>query len=76
MPPVLALAFGLIGGAVLLRWCIKEVQRVMPIQKITEVLQRVNTDLDTVRGNPADPVDRETLPTLKRDPQSGEYRPS
>ena len=63
MPPVLALAFGLIGGAVLLRWCIKEVQR-------------VNADLDTVRGNPADPVDRETLPTLKRDPQSGEYRPS
>jgi hypothetical protein len=63
MPPVLALAFGLIGGAVLLRWCIKEVRR-------------VNTELDTVRGNPADPVDRETLPTLKRDPQSGEYRPS
>ena len=63
MPPVLALAFGLIGGAVLLRWCIKEVQR-------------VSADLDTVRGNPADSVDRETLPTLKRDPQSGEYRPS
>ena len=63
MPPVLALAFGLIGGAVLLRWCIKEVQR-------------VSADLDTVRGNAADPVDRETLPTLKRDPQSGEYRPS
>jgi len=61
MPPVLALAFGLIGGAVLLRWCIKEVQR-------------VSADLDTVRGNAADPVDRETLPTLKRDPQSGEYR--
>jgi hypothetical protein len=63
MPPVLALAFGLIGGAVLLRWCIKEVQR-------------VSADLDTVCGNPANPVDRETLPTLKRDPQSGEYRPS
>ena len=63
MPPVLVLAFGLIGGAVLLRWCIKEVQR-------------VSADLDTVRGNPADAVDRETLPTLKRDPQSGEYRPS
>lgn len=63
MPPVLALAFGLIGGAVLLRWCVKEVQR-------------VNAELDTVRGSPADPVDRGTLPTLKRDPQSGEYRPS
>jgi hypothetical protein len=63
MPPVLALAFGLIGGAVLLRWCVKEVQR-------------VNAELDKVRRNPADPVDRGTLPTLKRDPQSGEYRPS
>jgi hypothetical protein len=63
MPPVLALAFGLIGGAVLLRWAVKEVQR-------------VNAELDTVRGNSADPVDRGTLPTLKRDPQSGEYRPS
>ncbi len=63
MPPVLALAFGLIGGAVLLRWCFKEVQR-------------VNAELDNVRGSPVDPVDRDTLPTLKRDPQSGEYRPS
>ena len=63
MPPVLALAFGLIGGAVLLRWAVKEVQR-------------VNAELDTVRGNPADPIDRAALPTLKRDPQSGECRPS
>jgi hypothetical protein len=63
MPPVLALAFGLVGGAVLLRWCIKEVQR-------------VSKELDAVRGNPGDPIGRETLPTLKRDPQSGEYRPS
>jgi hypothetical protein len=62
MPPVLALAFGLIGGAVLLRWAVKEVQR-------------VNAELDTVRRNPADPIDPGTLPTLKRDPQSGEYRP-
>ena len=62
MPPVLALAFGLIGGAVLLRWAVKEVQR-------------VNAELDNVRGNPVDPVDRDALPTLRRDPQSGEYRP-
>jgi len=63
MPPVLALAFGLIGGAVLLRWCVKEVQR-------------VNAELDNVRGNAVDPIDRDALPTLRRDPQSGEYRPS
>jgi len=63
MPPVFALAFGLMGAAVLVRWCVKEVQR-------------VNADLDEVRGHTAaEPIDRGTLPTLKRDPDTGEYRP-
>ena len=63
MPPVFALALGLMGGAALVRWCVKEVQR-------------VNADLDDVRA-PAtiEPIDRNALPTLKRDPASGEYRP-
>ncbi len=63
MPPVLALALGLMGAAVLVRWCVKEVQR-------------VNAELDNVRGAaPVEPVDRDALPTLKRDPETGEYRP-
>ena len=63
MPPVFALAVGLVGAAALVRWCVREVQR-------------VNPDLDNVRGRAAvEPVDRETLPTLKRDPDTGEYRP-
>ena len=63
MPPVFAFALGLIGAAALARWCIKEVQR-------------VNADLDEVRSRPAaEPVDRNTLPKLKRDPATGEYRP-
>jgi hypothetical protein len=63
MPPVFALALGLMGAAVLVRWCVKEVQR-------------VNADLDGLRGRTAvEPVDREALPTLKRDPDTGEYRP-
>lgn len=64
MPPVIAFAFGLMGAAALLRWCVKEVQR-------------VNAELDDVRGARAsvEPVDRATLPTLKRDPGTGEYRP-
>jgi hypothetical protein len=63
MPPVFALALGLMGAAALVRWCVKEVQR-------------VNAELDEVRA-PAtvEPVDRGALPTLKRDPHSGEYRP-
>jgi len=61
MPPVLALALGMFGAAALVRWCAKEVRR-------------VNTDLDRVRAA-AEPVDHNTLPTLKRDPRTGEYRP-
>lgn len=33
--------------------------------------QRVNDELDRARAEPA----RETLPVLKRDPVTGEYRP-
>ena len=63
MPPVFALALGLTGAAVLVRWCVKEVQR-------------VNAELDELRDRPAaEPVDRDALPTLKRDPQTDEYRP-
>jgi hypothetical protein len=63
MPPALALALGLIGATAVVRWCFREVQR-------------VNAELDEVRaGSKIDPVDRDTLPTLKRDPATGEYRP-
>jgi hypothetical protein len=63
MPAALAFAVGLVGAAALVRWCVREVQR-------------VNLDLDNLRGRAAvEPVDRETLPTLKRDPDTGEYRP-
>ncbi len=63
MPPVLALALGLIGAAVVVRWCVKEVRR-------------VNAELDEMRDHSAaEPIDRDTLPTLKRDPQTDEYRP-
>jgi hypothetical protein len=60
MPPVFVLALGLMGAAALVRWCVKE-------------SHRVNDELDSVRDSaPLEPVDRGTL---KRDPQTGEYRP-
>jgi hypothetical protein len=64
MPPVLALALGVMGAAAIARWCIREVQR-------------VNAELDHLRGARAsvEPVDRAKLPTLKQDPDTGEYRP-
>jgi hypothetical protein len=64
MPPVLVLAIGMVGAAALVRWCAKEVRR-------------VNAELDGVRARAAvEPIDRGTLPKLKRDPRTGEYRPS
>jgi hypothetical protein len=59
--PLLAFAFGLVGTAVILRWCLREVRR-------------VNNELDTVRAR-AEPIDRKTMRTLKADPRTGEYRP-
>jgi hypothetical protein len=63
MPPVVALALGLMGATALVRWCFREAHR-------------VNAELDQVRATSAGgPVDRDRLPTLKRDPRTGEYRP-
>jgi hypothetical protein len=64
MPPVFAFALGLMGAAVLVRWCAREAHR-------------VNAELDNIRGAAAaaEPIDRGALPTLKRDPRTGEYRP-
>jgi len=51
------------GAAALVRWCVKE-------------MQRVNNELDDVRQRAAvEPVDLRALPKLKRDPDTGEYRP-
>jgi hypothetical protein len=64
MPPVLVFAIGAMGAVMLVRWCVKEAHR-------------VNIELDSVRGvPPAEPLDRDALPTLRRDPVTGEYRPS
>jgi hypothetical protein len=61
--PVLALAFGVMGTAVLVRWCVREVRR-------------VNAELDAVRERAATGhIDRNALPKLKADPRTGEYRP-
>jgi hypothetical protein len=60
MPPLVVFALGVTGAAMLVRWCVREVQR-------------VNTALDEVRATSV--PDRDNLPKLKRDPETGEYRP-
>jgi hypothetical protein len=63
MHPALVVTLGMVGAAALLRWCVREVHR-------------VNSELDRMRARAqVDPVDRKALPTLKRDPRTGEYRP-
>ena len=68
MPPLIVFALGVMGAAVVVRWCVKEVHR-------------VNSELDEVRANSArakaaaEPLDRDALPKLKADPKTGEYRP-
>jgi hypothetical protein len=62
MPPLIVFAASFMGAAMLVRWCAKEVRR-------------VNAELDQVRATAVDPLDRNSLPKLKRDPKTGEYRP-
>jgi len=62
MPPLIVFALGVMGAAVLVRWCVKEVHR-------------VNAELDEVRAKAPAEHERDSLPKLKRDPDTGEYRP-
>jgi hypothetical protein len=64
MPPLIVFALGVMGAAVVVRWCVREVHR-------------VNSELDEMRAKATvEPLDRTTLPKLKPDPETGEYRPS
>jgi len=63
MPPLVVFALGVMGAAVVVRWCVREVHR-------------VNSELDEMRAKATvEPLDRSTLPKLKPDPKTGEYRP-
>ncbi len=63
MPPLIVFALGVMGAAVVVRWCVREVHR-------------VNSELDEMRTKASvEPLDRSTLPKLKPDPKTGEYRP-
>jgi len=63
MPPLVVFALGVLGAAVVVRWCVKEVHR-------------VNAELDEMRAKAsAEPLDRNAMPKLKQDPKTGEYRP-
>ncbi len=58
--PLVKVALGVLGTGAVIHWVAKEVRR------INEELERVKT---------ASAIDRQSLPTLRRDPRTGEFRP-
>jgi hypothetical protein len=62
IPPLLKIALGVFGAGVAIRWLTKEVQR-------------INAEVERVRAQPGfDPAARQALPTLRRDPRTGDWR--
>jgi hypothetical protein len=62
IPPLVKLALGALGAGAIIHWVVKEVRR-------------INRELDRVKTATAiDPVARKKLPTLRRDPSSGDWR--
>lgn len=62
IPPLVKWTLGALGAAAVVHWVVKEVRR-------------VNAELDQAKAATVRIPDRETWPTLKRDPRTGEYRP-
>jgi hypothetical protein len=62
IPPLVKIALGTAGAAAIVHWAVKEARR-------------INAELDRARAVKAvDPIRREALPTLRRDPSTGEWR--
>jgi hypothetical protein len=59
IPPLVKVAFAVLGAGAAVHWIAKEVRR------INKELERVKT---------ASAIDRRSLPTLRRDPRTGEWR--
>jgi hypothetical protein len=60
LSPLVKLAIGALAGGAVVHWVVKEVRR-------------INQELDRVKKGAA--IDRQSIPTLRRDPDTGEFRP-
>lgn len=64
MPPFLAVLGGAVGAFAIVRWAMK-------------TARRVNDELEAARqAHLSETAAREKIPTLRRDPVTGAYRPS
>jgi hypothetical protein len=63
MPPLILWGVGVLGGAALVRWAIKEARR-------------INRELEDARlARMAETMQPERMRNLRRDPVTGAYRP-
>jgi len=64
VPVIARIVLGAVGAVALVHWLVRETRR-------------INQELERVRAAPsADPAMREAMPTLRRDPKTGEWRPA
>jgi hypothetical protein len=64
MPPLIAWGVGLLGGAALVRWAVKEARR-------------INRELEEARfDRMAETMQTQPIRKLRRDPATGAYRPA
>jgi len=61
MPPLVLWALGALGAA-------------LAAKLLSEAHRKANEDLEAVRREPK-PDERANIPTLRRDPETGQYRP-
>jgi hypothetical protein len=62
IPPLVKFALGALGTGAIVTWVVKE-------------MRRVNAELDQIKvGPPLDRHARQELPTLRRDPRTGDWR--
>jgi hypothetical protein len=61
IPQLIKFALGAAGAAALVHWAVKEARR-------------IGEELGRVKAMAVDPLRREALPTLRRDPATGEWR--
>ncbi len=61
VPPLVKWTLSVLGAAAVVHWVVREVKR-------------VNAELDAARPVRVNEIRREDLPTLRRDPRTGEYR--
>jgi hypothetical protein len=60
--PLVKIALGAVGAAAIAHWVAKE-------------MRRINEEIERMRAAPVlDPLARQALPTLRRDPVTGIYR--